>query len=506
MKHALISVWDKQGVVDFANGLVALDCSLVSTGNTQRTLAEAGVTVSSVSEVTGFPEILDGRVKTLHPHIHGGILAKHDNESHLQQLNEHGIMPFDLVVVNLYPFVQTIAKLGVTHAEALEQIDIGGVALIRAAAKNYPSVLVIVDPADYTPVLDALKAGEVSLEFRRKLAAKAFAHTAAYDSAIASYLSDEPFPQTFPMAWQHAQSLRYGENPHQQAALYGDFFAYFEKIHGKELSYNNIVDIAAAQELVEEFDPQEGVAIAIIKHTNPCGVALGDTPLQAWERAYATDTQSAFGGIVAINVPCDLALAQAIDKIFTEVVIAPDFAPDALALLRKKKNRRLMKSLQPVMQSGNVMLRSVPGGVLVQDSDSNALSQEPFRCVTKRTPTPEEEQALRFAWRVAKHVKSNAIVYTNQYQTLGIGAGQMSRVDSSYMAVHKAQEAGLSLDGSVVASDAMFPFADGVEIALQAGSTAVIQPGGSLRDKEVIEAADAVGAAMVCTDHRHFLH
>lgn len=506
--RALISVWDKQGVVEFASGLAALDCEIVSTGNTQRVLAEAGVPVRSVSDVTGFPEILGGRVKTLHPAIHGGILARHDLPEHQHQLDEHGIGAFDLVVVNLYPFVQTIAQPGITLNDALEQIDIGGVALLRAAAKNFASVLVVVRPSDYDAVLQALQAGDVPLDLRQRLAATAFAHSASYDSAIAGYLTDSPLPETFPVSWHKAQELRYGENPHQQAALYGDFHTYFQQLHGRELSYNNIVDLAAAQELLEEFPADEGagVALVIIKHTNPCGAALGTTPLEAWQRAFATDTQSAFGGIVAVNAPCDLALAQAIDEIFTEIVIAPGFEPQALEFLRKKKNRRLLLAQQPVTVAGECLVRSVPGGVLVQTADRAPLKDEPFRVVSKRAPTPEEEEALRFAWRVAKHVKSNAIVYTSAERTLGIGAGQMSRVDSSYMAAHKAAQAGLSLDGSVVASDAMFPFADGVEVALRVGATAVVQPGGSVRDEEVIAAADRAGAAMVFTDNRHFRH
>jgi phosphoribosylaminoimidazolecarboxamide formyltransferase / IMP cyclohydrolase len=504
--RALISVWDKAGIVDFASGLEALGVDLISTGNTQRVLAEAGLTVRSVSDVTGFAEILDGRVKTLHPAIHGGILSRRDLTTHRQELASHQIEAIDLVVVNLYPFVQTIARPDVTLPDALEQIDIGGVALVRAAAKNFPSVLVVVDPADYTPVLEALQRGDVAVAERQRLAARAFSHTTAYDTAIAAYLNDTPFPPTLSLTWDFAQSLRYGENPHQQAALYGRFFEYFEQLHGKELSFNNIVDIAAAQELVEEFSPDDGVALAIIKHSNPCGAAVGATGLEAWQRAFATDTQSAFGGIVAVNACCDLALAQEIDTIFTEVLIAPDFAPDALALLQKKKNRRLMRLLRPVTEPGASTLKSVPGGVLVQDADYAALADEPLTVVTERTPTEEEMQALRFAWRIAKHVKSNAIVYTARDRTLGIGAGQMSRVDSSRMAAWKAQRAGLSLEGSVVASDALFPFADGVEVALEVGATAIIQPGGSVRDEAVIAAANRAGAAMVFTGHRHFWH
>lgn len=505
--RALISVWNKEGVVEFARDLATLGVELISTGNTQRLLAEAGVPVQPVSAITGFPEILDGRVKTLHPAIHGGILARRDLPSHQQQLAEHHIAAIDIVVVNLYPFAATIAQPDVTLDAALEQIDIGGVALLRAAAKNFPAVLPLVDPADYAPVLEGLRQATLPATLRQQLAAKAFAHTAAYDAAIAGYLAAAtPFPATLPLAWQQAQVLRYGENPHQQAALYGTFFDYFAQLHGKELSYINILDIAAAQELIEEFPQTEGATLAIIKHTNPCGVGQGATPLEAWQRAFATDPQAPFGGVIVINAQCDLALAQAIDEIFSEIIIAPSFAPEALDLLRKKKNRRLMQVLRPITEPGVRLLHSVPGGVLVQQADRNPLAEEPLRVVTHRAPSDTELQALRFAWRVVKHVKSNAIVYSAADRTLGIGAGQMSRVDSSRLAVWKAQNAGLSLAGSVVASDALFPFADGVEAALAAGATAIIQPGGSVRDDEVIAAADRAGAAMVFTGYRHFRH
>jgi phosphoribosylaminoimidazolecarboxamide formyltransferase/IMP cyclohydrolase len=504
--RALISVWDKQGIVDLARNLTELDVELISTGKTQQLLAEAGLPVRPVSEVTGFPEILDGRVKTLHPAIHGGILARPDLEAHRQQLEAHAINAFDMVIVNLYPFSETVARPGVNQEEALEQIDIGGVALLRAAAKNFPFVLPIADPADYGPVLDALREGSVAPELRQRLAARAFAHTAAYDAAIAGYLADTPFPETLAMAWQRATILRYGENPHQQAALYGSFFDYFEQLHGKELSYTNILDISAAQGLIEEFRPDEHAALAILKHTNPCGVGIGATPVEAWQRALATDPQSPFGGVIVLNRPCDTDLAQAINEIFSEIIIAPDFAPDALEILMKKKQRRLIRVLKPVTRLGSRRLHSVPGGVLVQQGDDTALDKEDFRVVTQRDPSEDEVQALRFAWRVVKHVKSNAIVYTTTDRTLGIGAGQMSRVDSSRLAVWKAQQAGLSLAGSVVASDAMFPFADGVEAAIAAGASAIIQPGGSLRDAAVIEAADRAGAAMVFTGRRHFWH
>ncbi|HJZ46293.1 MAG TPA: bifunctional phosphoribosylaminoimidazolecarboxamide formyltransferase/IMP cyclohydrolase, partial [Roseiflexaceae bacterium] len=379
-----------------------------------------------------------------------------------------------------------------------------------AAAKNHQHVLVIVSPDDYEATLAALREDRVTPELRRRLAARAFAHTAAYDATIATYLSEEAFPETLPLAFHKAQDLRYGENPHQPAALYGDFGQFFEQLHGKELSYINILDIAAVQELIEEFAPDEGSALAIVKHTNPCGVGLGATPLQAWERAYATDREAPFGGIIAVNQTLDIALARAIDEIFSEIVIAPAFAEDALELLRRKKNRRLMRAVRPVGRSSgkttSPLLHSVPGGVLVQQPDRTPLAEEELRVVTRRAPSENELAALRFGWRVVKHVKSNAIVYASASGTLGIGAGQMSRVDSSRLAIWKAQNAGLSLAGSAVASDALFPFPDGVEAAAAAGATAVIQPGGSLRDDEVIAAADRLGMAMVFTGRRHFRH
>jgi phosphoribosylaminoimidazolecarboxamide formyltransferase/IMP cyclohydrolase len=508
--RALISVSDKHGIEPFAAGLQALGVEIFSTGNTARRLADAGVVVQSVSKLTGFPEIMDGRVKTLHPGVHGGILARRDRPEHLAALAEHDIGLIDLVVVNLYPFAETIARPGVTRDEAIEQIDVGGPAMLRAAAKNHQHVLVIVSPDDYDTTLAALRDDQVTTELRRRLAVSAFAHTAAYDAAIAGYLSEEPFPETLPLAFHKAQDLRYGENPHQPAALYGDFGQFFEQLHGKELSYINILDIAAIQELIEEFAPDAGAALAIVKHTNPCGVGLGATPLEAWERAYATDREAPFGGVIAVNQMLDIALARAIDEIFSEIVIAPAFAEDALELLRRKKNRRLMRATRPIAHSrGEVtsrLLHSVPGGVLVQQPDRAPLAEEQLRVVTKRAPSQDELAALRFGWRVVKHVKSNAIVYASANNTLGIGAGQMSRVDSSRLAIWKAQNAGLSLAGSAVASDALFPFADGVEAAAAAGATAVIQPGGSLRDDEVIAAADRLGMAMVFTGRRHFRH
>ncbi|MBO9325874.1 MAG: bifunctional phosphoribosylaminoimidazolecarboxamide formyltransferase/IMP cyclohydrolase [Roseiflexus sp.] len=504
--RALVSVYDKHDIEAFAAGLVELGYEIVSTGNTARTLAAAGIPVRLVSDVTGFPEILGGRVKTLHPAIHAGILARRDDPGHMAALDVHGIIPIDMVVVNLYPFSETIARPDVSFAEAIEQIDIGGPAMVRAAAKNHEAVLVVVSPDDYDTVLMALRSDAVTPDLRRRLAARAFAHTAAYDAAIAAYLSDELFPEMLPLAFRKVQNLRYGENPHQRAALYGEFHTFFEQLHGRELSYINILDITAVQGLIEEFDPQEGAALAIVKHTNPCGVGIGATPLEAWEKAFATDREAPFGGIIAVNQTLDLPLAQAIDEIFSEIIIAPAFADDALALLRKKKNRRLMRVLRPVRLARGLAYHSVPGGLLVQEPDLAPLDEEPFQVVTQRAPTETERAALRFAWRVVKHVKSNAIVFAAADRTLGIGAGQMSRVDSTRVAVWKAQNAGLSLAGSVLASDALFPFPDSVEIAAAAGATAVIQPGGSVRDDEVISAADRLGMAMVFTGRRHFLH
>ncbi|MEO7909211.1 MAG: bifunctional phosphoribosylaminoimidazolecarboxamide formyltransferase/IMP cyclohydrolase [Roseiflexaceae bacterium] len=504
--RALISVSDKQGIESFAAGLQALGVEIFSTGNTARALADAGVAVQSVSKLTGFPEILDGRVKTLHPGVHGGILARRDLPEHLAALAEHDIGLIDLVVVNLYPFAETIARPGVTRDEAIEKIDVGGPAMLRAAAKNHQHVLVIVNPDDYATTLAALRDDQVTPELRRRLAVDAFAHTAAYDAAIAGYLSETPFPETLPLTFHKAQDLRYGENPHQPAALYGDFGQFFEQLHGKELSYINILDIAAIQELIEEFAPAAGAALAIVKHTNPCGVGLGATPLEAWERAFATDREAPFGGVIAVNQTLDIALARAIDEIFSEIVIAPAFANDALELLRRKKNRRLMRATRPIAQAIAPLIHSVPGGVLVQQPDRAPLAEEQLRVVTAREPSQDELAALNFGWRVVKHVKSNAIVYSSASSTLGIGAGQMSRVDSSRLAIWKAQNAGLSLVGSAIASDALFPFADSVEAAAAAGATAVIQPGGSLRDDQVIAAADRLDMAMVFTGRRHFRH
>ena len=504
--QALISVSNKSGIAPFAAALLKLGFTIISTGNTGTQLCSAGVGDTFVRRHTGFPEVLDGRVKTLHPAVHAGILARRDRQDHMDVLAEHAFQTIDLVVVNLYPFAETISRPDVSYEEAIEQIDIGGPAMIRAAAKNHAGVLVLVDPADYEHVLDALRQGQVTAQLRQQLAAKAYAHTAAYDATIASYLSAETLPEQLTLSYTRSQPLRYGENPHQMAALYGNFGSFFEQLHGKELSYINVLDITAIQELIEEFDPEQTAALAIVKHTNPCGVGLGNTLLEAWEKAFATDREAPFGGVIALNRPLNKVLAEAIDEIFSEIIIAPAFEDDALAILRKKKNRRLMRAIRPITSEQRPLLHSVPGGVLAQMPDRASLTDEPLHVVTQRKPTFEEEQALRFAWRVVKHVKSNAIVYATADRTLGIGAGQMSRVDSSRVSVLKAANAQLNLLGSVIASDAFFPFADGVETAAAAGATAVIQPGGSMRDAEVIAAADRLGMTMVFTGTRHFRH
>ncbi len=504
--RALVSVSDKRGVVEFAAQLVSLGIAIYSTGNTKAALAAAGIPVESVSALTNFPEILDGRVKTLHPAIHGAILARRDMASHMQTLIEYGIAPIDLVVVNLYPFAATIAKPDVTDAEAIEQIDIGGPAMIRASAKNHASVLPVVSPDDYQSIIDALRNDAVTPQFRRALAAKAYAHTAEYDAMIANYLQSDEFPKQLIATAPLSRMLRYGENPHQQGALYGTFDEQFEVLHGKELSYINILDITAVQELIEEFDPADGVALAIVKHTNPCGVAVAPTGVEAWHKAFATDREAPFGGVIAVSATLDLPLAHAIDEIFSEIIIAPDYTPDALALLMQKKQRRLVKAHGRISTHTGLQIHTIPGGYLVQQPDREIPRGEVWNCVTTRQPTADEMAGLQFAWRVVKHVKSNAIVYAGRDRTLGVGAGQMSRVDSARVAVEKAGRAGLSLVGSVLASDAFFPFPDGVETAAAAGVTAIVQPGGSVRDAEVIEAANRLGVAMIFTGRRHFRH
>ncbi|MBP1654547.1 MAG: phosphoribosylaminoimidazolecarboxamide formyltransferase/IMP cyclohydrolase [Bacteroidetes bacterium] len=510
IQRALISVSDKTGLVDFARGLRGFGVELISTGGTLKFLAANGIEATAVSAVTGFPEILDGRVKTLHPKIHGGLLARMDDPAHRDQIAAQGILPIEMVVVNLYPFEQTVAKEGVALSEAVEQIDIGGPAMLRSAAKNYRHRAVVVAPSSYAAILEEMRTtgGAVSEETCFALAREVFAHTSRYDAAIAGYLANRAAPQgAFPVLFQRSAAreleLRYGENPHQRGALYGEFGKLFEKLHGKELSFNNIVDLSAAALLVAEFDEP---TVAIVKHTNPCGVGSGPTLAEAYAKAFATDTKSPFGGIIAVNRPLDVEAAQKISEIFTEVLLAPEFPAPVLESLRKKKDRRLIRVAGDVRAAVGHDIRSVPGGLLVQEPDSGRAAAEDFRVVTRRQPTDAEVASLRFAWRVAKHVKSNAIVYAAADRTLGIGAGQMSRVDSARIAALKARDAGIDLHGSAVASDAFFPFPDGLLEAVHAGSTAVIQPGGSIRDDEVIRTADDNNIAMVFTGRRHFRH
>lgn len=515
IRRALLSVSDKTGLVPLAQTLAAAGVELISTGGTAKALREAGLTVLDLSAYTGFPEMLDGRVKTLHPKVHGGLLYIRGNAAHEAAVGRHGIQPIDLVVVNLYPFEQTVAKPDVSLHEAIENIDIGGPSMLRSAAKNHESVTVVVDPADYAIVAEQIKAnGATTLELRRRLAAKVYARTAAYDAAIASHLGRAfsgdaalAAPAALGIQAPLVQTLRYGENPHQQAALYGRFQEYFNQLHGKELSYNNILDLTAAAGLVSEFqaDPP---TLAILKHTNPCGVGQGASLREAWDKAYATDKQAPFGGIIAVNRTLDLAVAQAIAEIFSEVIVAPDFDADALALLQKKKNLRLLRMLKAPGAGQPWEVRSVGAdSFLLQERDAKTTpTGSDLKIVTRRQPTEAERRAMAFGWRIVKHVKSNAIVYAAADRTLGIGAGQMSRVDSSRIAVWKAGEAGLSLKGSVVCSDAFFPFPDGLIAAAEAGATAAIQPGGSVRDAEVIAAADERGVAMAFTGIRHFRH
>jgi phosphoribosylaminoimidazolecarboxamide formyltransferase/IMP cyclohydrolase len=506
--RALISVSDKTGVVEFARELSSLGVEILSTGGTASLLRQQGIEARDVSDFTGFPEILDGRVKTLHPKVHGGLLYLRGNAEHEAAARKHGIGPIDLLVVNLYPFEETIAKPGVTLADAIEQIDIGGPSMVRSASKNYQSVTVVVDPADYRIVLDEMRdrGGETTLKLRERLAIKAFLKTSDYDRAIATFLNEKQETETsFSLSLPLVNRLRYGENPHQTASLYGNFPEHFEKLHGKELSFNNLLDITAAADLIEEFSEP---TVAILKHTNPCGVGSDPDLREAWLKAFATDKQAPFGGIIICNRPLDLAVAKAISEIFSEVIIAPEFASDARALLQKKKNLRLMRALQLSQppEKPEMDLRSVRGGLLVQQKDAVELENIEHKVVSHRPPTQQETAAMLFGWRVVKHVKSNAIVYAGPDRTLGIGAGQMSRVDASRIAVWKATEANLSLAGSAVASDAFFPFPDGLIAAAEAGATAAIQPGGSVRDAEVIAAAAEHDVAMVFTGVRHFRH
>jgi len=515
IERALISVSDKTDLVPFAQVLSRAGVEMISTGGTARALREAGIEVQDLSDYTGFPEMLDGRVKTLHPMVHGGLLFLRENEEHSATAAEHGIRPIDLVVVNLYPFEQTVAKPDVTLEDAIENIDIGGPSMLRSAAKNHQSVTVVVDPADYGRVADQVSSGgETTLELRRELAVKVYSRTAAYDGAIALHLAnvyeqEQPsgdLPDKLVVRADKSQNLRYGENPHQRAALYGRFGEFYQQLHGKALSYNNILDLTAAAGLIVEFDA-DPPTLAILKHTNACGLGQADTLADAWDKAYATDRQAPFGGIIACNTTLDIATAEAISEIFTEVIVAPDFAADALELLQKKKNLRLAKLL---LNPANVVpldVRSVGAeSFLVQERDLRQTAAVDLKIVSGRHRSEDELKAMLFGWRAVKHVKSNAIVYAAKDRTLGVGAGQMSRVDSSRIAVWKAGEAGLDLNGSAVCSDAFFPFADGLIAAAEAGATAAIQPGGSKRDDEVIAAADERGMAMAFTGGRHFRH
>ncbi|MDP3841015.1 MAG: bifunctional phosphoribosylaminoimidazolecarboxamide formyltransferase/IMP cyclohydrolase [Oxalobacteraceae bacterium] len=523
IKQALISVSDKTGVLDFARALSAMGVNILSTGGTAKLLADNGVAVTEVADYTGFPEMLDGRVKTLHPKVHGGILARRDFPEHVAALEQHGIPTIDMVVVNLYPFQQTVAKQECSLEDAIENIDIGGPTMLRSSAKNHKDVIVICDPLDYSAVLDELKAGngEVSYDTKFTLAKKVFAHTAQYDGAITNYLtslgadnahaSRSPYPQTLNIAAEKVQEMRYGENPHQSAAFYRDLnpcdgaLANYTQLQGKELSYNNIGDADAAWECVKTFAASNTSACVIVKHANPCGVAVGANALESYSKALQTDPTSAFGGIIAFNCVCDGAAAEAVAKQFVELVIAPSFTAEAKQIFAAKQNVRLLEI--PLGKGQNPFdIKRVGGGLLVQSPDARNVGPADIRVVTKLQPTPQQLQDMLFAWRVAKFVKSNAIVFCGNGMTLGVGAGQMSRVDSARIASIKAQNAGLSLMGSAVASDAFFPFRDGLDVVIDAGATCVIQPGGSMRDQEVIDAADERGVVMLYTGIRHFRH
>jgi phosphoribosylaminoimidazolecarboxamide formyltransferase/IMP cyclohydrolase len=513
-------VSDKTGLVELARGLARLGVELVASGGTATALRDAGLAVVEVAALTESPEMLGGRVKTLHPRVHGGILARRDHEGDRADMAASGLRAIDLVVVNLYPFERTVAKPDVALADAIENIDIGGPSMIRSAAKNHAFVGVVTDPADYPALLAELEAngGVLGDDTRRRLAAKAFARTAAYDAAIEAYLArvyarelgveagEEAFPPRLRIDLPRAQTLRYGENPHQAAALYGAFLDCVEVLHGKELSYNNVVDAQAALALIGEFEPAEGPAIAILKHNTPCGVGAGATPLEAWNAAYSTDPDSPFGGIVVCNRPFDLALARAVDEIFTEVLVAPAFDEDALAFLRKKKNRRLLRFLPERIDRAEPDWKRVYGGLLLQQPDVSHEDLAAAQVATRRKPTEEELRALAFAWKVVKHVKSNAVVFARADRTVAIGGGQTSRVDAVCVAREKAARVGNELAGTVLASDAFFPFPDGLEAAVAAGATACVQPGGSARDADVVAAADRLGVAMLFTGTRHFRH
>jgi phosphoribosylaminoimidazolecarboxamide formyltransferase / IMP cyclohydrolase len=515
VRRALLSVSEKAGIVEFARGLAELGVEIVSTGGTAKALAEAGVAVRAIEQFTGFPEMMDGRVKTLHPRLYAGLLAVRDDEAHLRAAAEHGIEPVDLVCVNLYPFEATVARGDASDAEIVENIDVGGPTMIRAAAKNHAFAAVVVDPADYESVLAELQesGGRLSIATRERLAAVAFACTARYDAAISNWLAVgtyEGFPPRWASSYEKVMDLRYGENPHQRAAFYAEIgqephlLEGVQQLHGKELSFNNLLDLSSARELVEEFAEP---ACAIVKHNNPCGCALGENALQAYERAYACDPISAYGGVIALNRRVDRACAQALSEQFVEVLLAPGFDVDALGVLTQKKNVRLLELPEWPARSEAIEEKPVLGGVLSQTRDVVSETREQMRVMTAKAPTEREWEDMSFAWRVCRHVRSNAIVIASGSATIGIGAGQMSRVDAVSIAIEKARAAQPDLlAGSSLASDAFFPFPDGPELAAQAGVTAIIQPGGSVRDEEVVAVADSAGIAMVASGVRHFRH
>lgn len=510
MKRALVSVSDKTNLVEFVSGLVELGYEIISTGGTKKALEAAGISTIGISDVTGFPEIMDGRVKTLHPNVHGALLCVRDNPEHVKQINELDIQYIDLVCVNLYPFKETVLKPGVSHEEIIENIDIGGPSMLRSASKNYRYIPVICDPNDYDTVLNELREhGETSLETREKLAAKVFRHTASYDTMIASYLTEktgEKYPEKFTLTFDKVQDLRYGENPHQSAAFYKGMnpqysLANAKQLHGKELSYNNIQDGNAAIEILKDFEGQP--AVVGVKHMNPCGVGIGNTIEEAWDKAYEADPVSIFGGIVAFNEPINNAIAEKLSKIFLEIIIAPAYVEDAFEILSKKKNIRLLQLDTTLSVNAKYKVTNVNDGLLVQDIDGHQITEEDLRCVTNRKPTEEEIKQLLFAWKVVKHVKSNAIVLVKDNMTIGVGAGQMNRVGAAKIAIEQAQE---KAKGSVMGSDAFFPMPDTVEEAVKAGVTAIIQPGGSIKDQLSIDVCNEHGIAMVFTGVRHFKH
>jgi phosphoribosylaminoimidazolecarboxamide formyltransferase/IMP cyclohydrolase len=512
--RALLSVSDKTGLVELGRGLAELGVELIASGGTAQALRDADLPVVDVAELTASPEMLGGRVKTLHPKVHGGILARRDLAEDRADLEANGIGTIDLVVVNLYPFEATVAQPDVLYEDAIEKIDIGGPSMLRSAAKNHAYVGVVCDPSDYAAVLAELRdQGGLSSASRRRLALKAFRSTAGYDAAIQGWLAQQvewedgdPFPGYLIPSLRKAGSLRYGENPHQLAAIYGDFLETVEQLHGKELSYNNLVDVQAALALILDFDAADRATVAILKHNTPCGVGAGSSPLEAYQRAFETDPDSPFGGIIVCNIPFDLGLAEQVDEIFTEVLVAPGFDDDALAFLRKKKNRRLLTFDASRIERDQLEWRRVYGGLLAQQPDVAVDELAAARVVTKAHPSDEQRIAMEFGWRVVKHVKSNAIVFADASRTLAVGGGATSRVDAVHAAVAKAGRVGLSLEGSILASDAFFPFPDGLEASVEAGARAVIQPGGSNRDDQVIEAADRLGIPMIFTGVRHFRH